>query len=188
MPPGALPRSPNGPQEPLPQRRKGAKMAPRSHQVERKWQPEEPKTNPKMIIVVFNTFSLQNLPLRAQNEAKMLPSRNQIRHNMVTVDLSPSSIGPERVYYRRQLRSIKTRFKNRLNFLLGFGLVLDGFLVDFGDVCWDAGPWKMSVWCTRGVVFQKITFFDLIWFGSDFGTIVGGFGDDFGSQNGINMG
>ena len=33
-----------------------------------------------------------------------------------------------------KLKSIKNRFKNRLNFLLGFGLVLDGFLVDFGDV------------------------------------------------------
>ena len=36
VPSGALPRSPNGPQEPLPQRRKEAKMAPRSHQVEPK--------------------------------------------------------------------------------------------------------------------------------------------------------
>ena len=35
---------------------------------------------------------------------------------------------------KMKLKSIKNRFKNRLNFLLGFGLVLDGFLVDFGGV------------------------------------------------------
>ena len=113
VPPGAPPRSPNGPQEPLPQRRKEAKMAPRSHQVEPKWEPEESKTNPKMIIVVLITFSLQNLRRRTQNEAKMLPSRNQIRHNMVTVDWSPSSLGPERVYCRRQLRSFKNHFQTK---------------------------------------------------------------------------
>ena len=35
--------------------------------------------------------------------------------------------------------------------------------------------------------FKKSPFFDLIWFGSDFLMILGGFGEDFGSQNGAKM-
>ena len=53
-----------------------------------------------------------------------------------------------------KLKSIKNRFKNRLIFLLGFGLVLDGFLVDFGGVF---GTLDLQAWvCSLGeVLFFK---------------------------------
>ena len=50
-----------------------------------------------------------------------------------------------------KLKSSKNRFKNRLIFLLGFGLVWDGFLVDFGGVF---GTLDLQKWvCGVGEVF-----------------------------------
>ena len=86
-----------------------------------------------------------------------------------------------------KLKSIKNRFKNRLIFLLGFGLVLDGFWVDFGGVF---GTLDLQKWgCGVGEVlfFKKSPFFDQIWFGSDFCMNLGGFGEHFGSQNDAKM-
>ena len=64
---------------------------------------------------------------------------------------------------KMKLKSIKNRFKNRLNFLLGFGLVLDGFLVDFGGVfgTLDLQKWVCGV---SDVLFYKKSHF-LIRFG-----------------------
>ena len=55
-------------------------------------------------------------------------------------------------------QSIKNRFKNQLIFLLGFGLVLDGVLVDFGDVF---GTLDLQKWgCGVGevLIFKKTHF------------------------------
>ena len=87
-----------------------------------------------------------------------------------------------------KLKSIKNRFKNRLIFLLGFGLVLDGFWVDFGGVFGTLDLQKWSCGVGEVLFFKKSPFFDLIWFVSDFLMILGGFREDFGSQNGAKMG
>ena len=87
-----------------------------------------------------------------------------------------------------EVKSIKNLFKNRLNFLLGFGLVLNGFLVDFGG---GFGTLDLQKWgCGVGevLIFKKSHFFDQVWFGSDFCMIFRGFGEDFGSQNVAKMG
>ena len=82
-----------------------------------------------------------------------------------------------------ELKSVKSRFKHRLNFLLGFVLVLHGFLMDFDDVfgTLDLRKWAFGV--SEVLLFNKSSFFHQIWFGSVFLMILGGFWKHFGSQN-----
>ena len=80
-----------------------------------------------------------------------------------------SQTGPQKVP-NMELKSIKNRFKNLSKFWSFFQRSLEHFC-EFWECCWGPGSSKMSVWCGRGAIFRKFTFFMpdsvLDWFFND---------------------
>ena len=80
-------------------------------------------------------------------------------------------------------KSIQKPVEFSFEFLSGFWSMFGQFWMCF----WDSGPSKMSVWCTRGAIFQKFTFFmpDSVfdWFFNDFGRLWEAFWEPKWCQN-----